>query len=177
MSKKPENEPPTKKREITPIQKRRAKPTAIAPYRGRDLRYDFDRIFDDFRSNFEDLLMPGLTSFPIMPVIETRMPVVDLEDRGKDYLLTAELPGFKKEDVELQVTDDSLEIKASVGWKYDEKSKNYICTERRCDSLYRMIALPETIKSDEVQAELKEGVLEVVLPKKEPKEKKKVALK
>jgi len=105
------------------------------------------------------------------------MPAIDLEDRGKDYLLTAEMPGFKKEDVDLQMTDDFIETKASVSWKYDEKSKGYICTERRCDSFYRMIELPEKIKPDEVQAGLKEGILEIVLPKKEPKEKKKVVLK
>ena len=175
-SKEPEKkELVPKKRETVPARPRR--PTAISPYRSQDIWYDFDRMFNDFRSGFEDLLVPLWTPRSIMPLIDTRMPAVDLEDRGKDYLLTAELPGFKKEDVDLQVTDDFIEIKASVGWKYDEKSKNYICTERRCDSFYRMIELPEKIKPNEVQAGLKEGVLEIVLPKKEPKEKKKVALK
>lgn len=112
-----------------------------------------------------------------MPAMETRVPFVDLEDRGKDYLLTAEMPGFKKEDVEIQVMENSVEIKAATGWKYDDKSKNYVWRERAAESFYRMMELPEEIKTDKVEASLKDGVLEIVLPKKATKPKKKVAVK
>jgi HSP20 family protein len=60
-----------------------------------------------------------------------------------------------------------------AGWKYDGKTKRYICKERECESFYRMVELPEEIKTDEVEAELKDGVLEVALPKKAPIHKKK----
>jgi HSP20 family protein len=175
-SEEPEKKITPKKKEIVPAQKRRANPRALAPYRSQDLWYDFDRMFNDFRNDFETLLTPWWAASSVVPALETRMPVVDIEDRGKDYYISAELPGFKKEDVEIQVTDESVEIKASAGWKYDNSS-NFICTERKCDSFFRMIALPEKIKSDEVEAELKDGVLEVILPKKKLKEKKKVLLK
>lgn len=176
-SKDPEKEAVPKKKEIAVSKRRGQQPGALAPYRGGGLWYDFDRMFEDFRRGFEDLLAPLWIPSPLTPALETRMPAVDIEDRGKDYLLTAELPGFKKEEVELQASEDGIEIKASAGWKYDEKTKNYICVERRCDSFYRMIELPEKIKPDEIQASLKEGLLEAVIPKKEPKEKKKIALK
>jgi HSP20 family protein len=87
------------------------------------------------------------------------------------------MPGFKKEDIEIQVQDNSVEIRGSVGWKYDDKSKNYICKERECESFYRMVSLPENVKTDSVQASLKDGMLEVTLPKKVPKQKKKIAIK
>ena len=64
-----------------------------------------------------------------------------------------------------------------AGWKYDDKTKRYICKERECESFYRMVELPEEIKTDEVEAELKDGILEVALPKKAPKHKKKVNVK
>jgi HSP20 family protein len=112
-----------------------------------------------------------------MPAMETRVPYVDLEDRGKDYLLTAEMPGFKKEDVEIQVMDNSVEIKAATGWKHDDKSTNYIWRERAAESFYRMIELPGEIKTDKAEANLKDGVLEIMLPKKAPKPKKKVTVK
>ena len=64
-----------------------------------------------------------------------------------------------------------------AGWKYDDKAKRYICKERECESFYRMVELPEEIKTDEVEAELKDGILEVALPKKAPKHKKKVNVK
>jgi HSP20 family protein len=60
-----------------------------------------------------------------------------------------------------------------AGWKYDDKTKKYICKEKKCESFYRMVELPEEIKTDEVEAELKDGILEVALPKKAPKHKKK----
>ena len=102
--------------------------------------------------------------------------MVDLEDRGKDFLLKAEMPGFKKEDVEIEVQEDSLEITGKVGWKYDEKAKGYICRERACESFYRRIQLPEEININDVKANLADGILEIILPKKTPKKKRKLTL-
>jgi HSP20 family protein len=87
------------------------------------------------------------------------------------------MPGFKKEDIEIEVTDNSMAISGYAGWKYDEKGKLYICKERACETFYREITLPEEIKSDDVTANLADGVLEVTLPKKAPKKKTKVEIK
>ena len=87
------------------------------------------------------------------------------------------MPGFKKEDIEIEVQEDSIAVTGSVGWKYDKKAQAYICKERACESFYRMVDLPEDIKADEVAANLSDGVLEVILPKKAPKRKRKVAIK
>ena len=102
------------------------------------------------------------------------VPRVDLEDRGKDFLLTAELPGFKKEDIDLEITRDGVEIKAATGWKQDVERKSYVHKERGSRSVYRSIRLPEEVKTELAEATLKDGVLEVVLPKKAPKPKKKL---
>ena len=168
-----------KKGEMAPRKPKRT--TGLASRRPLDLSREFDRVFESFRRDFEDLLWPSERSieqlFSRMPVVEVRLPQVDLEDRGKDFLLKAEMPGFKKEDVNIQVTDDSVEIEGIVGWKYDDKTKEYICKERECESFYRMITLPEEIKTDNIEANLKDGVLEIVLPKKTPKQKKKISVK
>jgi HSP20 family protein len=84
------------------------------------------------------------------------------------------MPGFKKEAIEVEATNDSVEIRSLVGWKYDDKTKNYVCKERECESFYRMVNLPEEIVPDKVEANLKEGILELVLTKKTPKQKKKI---
>lgn len=161
--------------------RKRQKPTSLVPYASSDVWRNFDRIFERFRNDFEDLLWPSIGSlvpaFPMMPEMETRIPFVDLEDRGKDFLLTAEMPGFRKEDVAIHVMDDSIEIKAETGWKYDDKTKSYVCRERACESFYRKVALPEEIKPDSAEATLKDGVMEIILPKKSPKRKKKVEVK
>jgi HSP20 family protein len=66
----------------------------------------------------------------------------------------------------------SVEIKGSVSWKYDDKTK-YACRERACESFYRIVELPEEINTEKVEANLKDGVLEITLPKKTLKLKKK----
>ena len=105
------------------------------------------------------------------------MPVKDLQDNEKEYVVTVEMPGFKKEDIELEVQDNSIPITGYAGWKYDEKGKLYVCKERACETFYREIELPEEIKIDDVKANLPDGVLDILLPKKAPKEKRKVSIK
>jgi HSP20 family protein len=179
---KPEKkETSPRKKEIVPVKKKPARTTVLAPYRPWDIWTDFDKLFDNFRTNFEELLLPLAVPFRrammTMPTIETRIPYVDLEDRDKDFLLKAEMPGFKKEDIDIEATGDTVEIKAMTGWKYDEKTKKYICRERSCESFHRIVELPEEIKTEGVEADLKDGILEIVLPKKAPKPKKKVSIK
>jgi HSP20 family protein len=91
--------------------------------------------------------------------------------------LKAEMPGFKKEDLEIEVQEDSVEITGRVGWKYDKKAKGYVCKERACESFNRIVQLPEEVNTDAVTADLADGVLEIVLPKKSPKKTRKLALK
>ena len=131
----------------------------------------------DSEAIFEDLLFPSYWDRELSLFPETRIPAVDLEDREKDYILKAEMPGFKKEDIEIEVKEDSVEITGKVGWKNDKKEQAYICKERACESFYRMVELPEEIKLDEGSANLLEGVLEITLPKKAPKQKRKVSIK
>jgi HSP20 family protein len=157
--------------------KPREKPTALAPVAPVDVWKAFDDVFARFRGDFADLLFPSYWDRTLSLLPETRVPAVDLEDREKDYILRAEMPGFKKEDIEIEVQDDSVEITGKVGWKYDKKEQAYVCKERACQSFYRMVELPEEIKTDEVAANLSEGVLEVTLPKKAPKQRRKVAVK
>lgn len=176
QSKKENKDIAVRKKELA-TESPRKRTTALAPRRYSE----FDRIFERFRRDFEDLLWPSERSlaraFSVLPAVDVRVPNVDLEDRGKDFLLKAEMPGFKSNDIEINVQDDAIEIEAMVGWKYDDKTKRYICKERGCESFYRMVELPEEIKTDKVDAELKDGILEVVLPKKAPKHKKKINVK
>lgn len=172
-SKKTEVPVEKKKKEIVAAKKK--SPFLVAPV-GSDLWRAFDDVFESFRKDFEDLLFPSpWRSTYLVPQIRT--PLVDLEDRGKDYLLNAEMPGFRKEDIEIEVQEDQVEITGRVGWKYDKKTEKYVCKERACESFYRVVQLPEEIKTDAVTANLTDGVLEVVLPKKSQKKARKITLK
>jgi len=153
------------------------KTTALARSQPLSLWQAFDNTFERFRNDFEDLLFPANWSEVYSIVPEVRVPVVDLEDHGKEYVLKAEMPGFKKEDIEIEVQDSSIAITGRAGWKYDKQSKSYICKERACETFSREVALPEEINIDDVKADLKDGVLQVILTKKAPKQKRKVTVK
>jgi HSP20 family protein len=169
------------KKEFAPARPKRRPPSMLESNRVPMVWRDFDRIFENFRRDFEELLYPSDRifdrAFAMMPRFEGEMPLIDLEDRGKEYALIAEIPGFKKEDVEIVVEDQAVEIRGTKNWKHDEKSKDFVQRERVSESFHRRIDLPEEIKTDEVEAKANDGLLEVVLPKKSPKPRKKVVIK
>ncbi len=152
------------------------KTTSLAQPSTSNLWREFDNTFNRFRNDFEDLLFPSVWSdLSIIP--QVRVPVTDIEDHEKEYIVMAEMPGFKKDDIQIEVQDNAVAITGYAGWKYDDKGKLFICKERACETFYREIELPEEIKLDDVAANLSEGVLQIVLPKKAPKPKRKVSVK
>jgi HSP20 family protein len=107
----------------------------------------------------------------------TRMPTVDLEDKGEKFIMTAEVPGLKKSDVEISICGKIVEISGCKEQKRNEETKNYVRRERSSASFYRKMTLPEEVKFEEASADLQDGLLEITLPKKEAKPKKKIPLK
>ena len=155
----------------------------ITPYRFGDIQRDFDKMMEQFQHDFEDFWgrpqrwQPGMRwrhRYPMMPF--GAIPSVDLEDRGKDFRLTADLPGFQKEDVEIEVGEDSVVIQAKRTQVEEEKQKNYVRKERAAQTFYRRVRLPEEVRSDDAKASLNNGILEIILPKKTPKETKKLTI-
>lgn len=112
-----------------------------------------------------------------MGELATRISSIDLEDKTDKFVLTAEVPDFTKDEVEINVGEDSVEISGCREVRQDEKTKEYVRKERSSGSFYRQMSLPEEVKVDESQANLQDGILELVLPKKTPKKRKKVPIK
>ena len=130
---------------------------------------DMDRIFDDFRSEWESLFFPSRSFASEL----TRAPLVDLADNGKEYVVKAEVPGLNRDDLTIEVTENSVEISGETkAEEKEDKSEGYIRRERRYSSFDRSLPLPENVLTDQVDAELKDGVLTVKLPKAAPPEKK-----
>jgi HSP20 family protein len=92
-------------------------------------------------------------------------------------MMTVEVPGFKNDEIEINVWDSMVEISGCRETKQDEETKGYVRKERSSESFYRQMALPEEVKVDDAQADLQTGILELTLPKKVPKKKKKVPIK
>lgn len=124
---------------------------------------EMDKMFDDLRSGFENyLIVPG--SFNAQAI---KSPAVDLIDDGSAFRLNAEMPGIKKENVNLEVTENELEISAEMKEekKEEDEKSGFIRHERRYSKFYRKVPMPQPIDSEKVEAELKDGVLTVKLPK------------
>jgi HSP20 family protein len=155
----------------------------IEPYVFPDVQRDFDRMMEKFQREFEDFWeLPPMRHgmrwkhrFPLMPR-EAMAPSVDLEDRGSDFRLTMDLPGFDKENVDIEVNEDSVMVRAEKTQSEEEKKKNFVRRERTAQTFYRSVPLPEKVRSDEAKASLNNGLLEITLPKKEPREAKKLKI-
>jgi HSP20 family protein len=157
---------------------------ALVPYSFGEIHRDFDKMMERFEREFEDFWdIPyrwrhGLRRHgsPMMPFRELSVPSVDLEDQGKDYRLTVDLPGFSKEDVEVEVSEDSVAVHAQKSQTKEETDKKFVRRERSAQTYFRRIPLPEKVRSDDAKANLNNGTLEVMLPKIQPKASRKLAI-
>ena len=124
---------------------------------------DLDRVFDNFRRDFERSfgMFPAL-SMPQMAISSISCDVVDEGDR---YIINAELPGVSKDEVKLNVSDNHVEISAAHKAEEEEKKKNYVRKERRTFSYHRSLSLPEKVDSSKSKAKLNNGILSVEIPK------------
>jgi HSP20 family protein len=143
-----------------------------------------DDIFDTFRRDIEDMMMPWSSSsslwdwrFPSLSTTEdirdqsmVRMPIFDMVDKEDRYEVKLEVPGIEKEKVKVKATEDSLEISGeqSKEEESEDKRKRFLYNERSYNSFYRKIPIPEEIVSSKVTAKMSNGVLHVELPKKNP---------
>ena len=93
------------------------------------------------------------------------MPPVDIEEDDRKYLLKAELPGMKKEDVTLKVEGGTLSISGERKEEKEEKDKKHHRVERSYGAFVRSFALPEAVLSEKLSAEFKDGILTVHVPK------------
>lgn len=95
---------------------------------------------------------------------------VDLVEHDDEFVVTADLPGFERDDVSVQVTDQTLQIEAKRERALDEEEEQFLRHERRHRSMRRSLRLPAEIQKDGVSARMKNGVLTITLPKLEVEE-------
>jgi len=94
-------------------------------------------------------------------------PLVDITEDEKEYVVKAEIPEMKKEDIKLNVADDVLSITGERKYEKEEKGKKYHRVERAYGSFVRSFTLPEDADGSKVSAEYKDGLLKVHIPKSE----------
>jgi HSP20 family protein len=108
-----------------------------------------------------------------------KAPAVDIVDKDKAYEITAELPGLDESNIDVKFADGTLTIKGEKRDEKEDKQKGYYLSERRYGSFQRSFGVPDGVDADKIEANFKNGVLTVTLPKtaEAQKSEKKIAIK
>jgi len=122
------------------------------------LRSEMDRLWDEYFG-------AGRRAF--RPMEEAWLPAVDVSETGDKITIKAEIPGMEAKDIDISMVGDTLVIKGEKKAEKEEKDENYHMVERSYGSFSRSMKLPATVDPDKVDASYKNGVLTIVLPKKE----------
>lgn len=101
---------------------------------------------------------------------ETRRAFADLIDAGKEYRVRAEVPGIPKEKLEISVTPRGIKIEGEEEKTIDEDREGFVQKERTWTKVRRELVFPEEVLPEQADAEMKDGVVEVRVPKKNPTE-------
>jgi HSP20 family protein len=107
------------------------------------------------------------------PAAAAWRPTIEVKEKEGKLLVTAELPGVKKEDVKVNVTGDMLTVEGERKEEKEEKREGYYHSERNYGKFLRSIPLPEGAKADQAAAQFNNGILEITIPIPEAKEKRK----
>ncbi len=116
------------------------------------LRREIDRMFEEF--------------IPARREITFR-PSIDLIETDNEVVLKAELPGLKKDNIEITVTEDEVHLIGEKKEEMEAKKENYLRKEICYGKFERVISLPAEVDPEKVEAEFKDGILEIKMPKKE----------
>ena len=117
---------------------------------------DFGRVgrfFDDFR-------LPQLFAED-----GEFLPAFDIAETDREYTITGEIPGVEAKDLDVTLTDGTLVVKGEKKREEEEKGEHFYRVEREYGSFRRGFCLPEDVKTDELKAVYKDGILRITIPK------------
>lgn len=145
--------------DLVPWKSNRGNEISVRQDNSKATVYDqFNQMFDEFfENNWMTPWGQGLNEFS---------PRLNVTEREKEFEVTAELPGLTENDIDISLTRDSLTLKGEKKQETEDKGDNYYRMERSYGSFSRTIPLPgDVIDRDNVEAEFKNGVLTITLPK------------
>lgn len=119
------------------------------------LRKSMDKLLNDFFAPFESQELGGLA------------PALDVLEDKTSFIVKMEIPGIKRENIEVTVEEGVLTIRGEKKQEAEEKGKNFHRVERRYGTFSRSIALPGSVITDKIKANYKDGILTINIPKKE----------
>ena len=140
---------------------------ALTPFQEMERRFqEMEKRFEDFiRRPFA--LLPSWMPRLRMPEMEEVSPSMDIFTEGDNVVLKAELPGMKKEDIDVSLTEDTITISGEKEKEKKVEKKDYHRFERSYGSFRRSFSLPVEVEPEKASAKFKNGVLEIRIPKTE----------
>ena len=135
----------------------------LVPFNRRNKDLATKSSFEDFYNVLDDFFS---SDWPMKRTLAYDTFKVDVQDKGNEYLIEAEMPGLSKEDIKLELDDGKLTISVTKNESTEEKDKNYIHRERRSVSMSRTIHLADADASG-IKAKLSDGLLKITVPKAE----------
>jgi HSP20 family protein len=134
--------------------------------------FDFRSMFERMNRQFEEMnrqfaqFAPALESGDSLPATWGQGGIqVDVAEHDDEIVVTADLPGFEKEEIDLSIAGDALTISADRDVESEHDSGSYVRRERRHRSVRRTVPLPTEVREDEASASYVNGVLTVTLPR------------
>ena len=131
--------------------------------------------FDPFAEikRLEDRLFQAYPAVQNEGAISAFVPTVNTREDDNAYHIEVDLPGVKKEDLHVDISDGVLTVSGERKYKKEIKEKDYYKVESSFGKFERSFRLPDDVNEDDIKAETKDGVLEIALPKVKKEEKKK----
>lgn len=157
------------KKEIMPWRKRRKGGKLLPQRRGEEnpfmaLHREMNELFEDFFGDFETgLAWPrssGLRSRDDAGTIR-----IDVAENEKEFRVMADVPGLEEQDIDVELSDNLLTIRAEKTEERDEQEADFHIVERSYGSFQRTVPLPGGLEQDQAQANFKNGVLTIIVPK------------
>jgi HSP20 family protein len=103
-------------------------------------------------------------------------PRVNVEEQEDRFEITADVPGMKKEEIDIEVRDNVLTIKGERKLEKEEENTNYHICERSYGTFQRAFTLPENVTTADIEAEYADGILRLTVPKAEPEKPKEIRI-
>ncbi len=120
------------------------------------------RIEQELNKVFSELVPSGRTE---VAQVQTWTPRVDVYEKDNKIVIEAEIPGARKEDIEVKIRDNAVVIKGEVKKEEEKKEENYYRSERFYGVFERVIPLPTEVKAEEAKASFENGILKLEIPK------------
>jgi HSP20 family protein len=124
-----------------------------------------DRMFDDFFRGYGFPNREFGETWDEMTRSGLFKPNLDISESDREYSVAVELPGVEQKNVELELVDDVLKIKGEKKQESEKKDKNYHCIERSYGTFQRVLNLPDDADRDGIQAEYKNGIMTITIPR------------